>query len=250
MSALVRFTRLSVLPGLALPIAAQIVGGATAPTSGYWGGVNLIAGVYLWILLGSMCLNACLITRHGKLGQSGRSDRVIAVTLPALTAVIVAGIVLLAVRAYDTPLLIVGGVAAVLSIVITAAAVQRSGARAAAFSTLLLEAPTWLRVGYLIVVALAIVGSVTTDLSGDYLWAPSFIENPATWILLLLGLPWSFWVQVACFAALFAPFLASWYSSGTGGVTVMTVALTVPAMVNAVVVARSLRPDRPASALA
>ena len=181
-----------VLPALAA--AAAVAGDDLHPTTAASTNVWLLAAlVYLFILLGSMTLNAWLLLRHpGTFSDSELPTAVSAAQLTQWMVVVIWSFLLLGGEPPSVTLALPAAVAG-LSVYIFVASLRRPKEWAAQVDAVELGRPTRiLALGYLGFGAAALVlDGVSVALSFDARSGAGVLTGPVSWAVLLLGLPWS-----------------------------------------------------------
>lgn len=220
---------LAQIPALALPViatAAADAGDAEHVTT------PLIVGSYMFVLLGSMTLNAWLLLRHPRSFAERALPPFAAYPFVALVAVVIAWSVLLLAGFFAPSAFVFGILAAALSIVVCAASLDRLRKPSPAPRVAAVDLPTWARIvgiAYLVAAAAGLAATIVSAAShppDDGQWSGVLI---ASWPLLLLGLPWSYPV-----------FLVAFLNAASVGAPVGIAALALAVLVNAALVGLAL----------
>ena len=210
-----RFERMifaSLVPALALPAIAAvtaIIGTSRLPSDGELDGpiAGLVVAVYMFVLLGSMTLNAWLLLRHPLSYLTRALPRRVAIVLAVLYGLIVVWIGLLAAGIVGILGLVFGLALAAISIFVCGLAVARWSRHTGAQPIGEQPLPRWARVVGIAYLTLAgasvlfllvspVLGSGWSDIGG-------ILGGPAVWIVLLFGLPWSHPLYFLSVAVLF-----------------------------------------------
>jgi len=231
-SPLDRAAFIAIVPALALPaIAATSAAYGESGSLGVFAGLNsVIVAAFMFVLLGSMALNAWLILRHPQTFAERAVPRAVTVPFALLVAVLVVWSVVLAAGSPSVTLYGFAPVVITLSIIVCAQAGIRQRHRmpvARVTATTLPTAGRVLGVVYLVVA----VAFLTSTLLGPALGSRELSALGAafgSWPLVLLGLPWSW------------PVAIGWYilAIEIPGASAAVVALTaLPVVANVVLVA-------------
>ncbi|CAN5584240.1 hypothetical protein BH10ACT7_BH10ACT7_19770 [soil metagenome] len=189
-----------VVPALLLPVLAASVL-MIAQTSS-WGVDNGVGGivvlVYLFVLLGSMTLNAWLLLRHPDTLSRRALPWASSAVLVALWGVLGLWTVLLGLPVpseisgwLSIVFAILGIVLSIVSFFLAASRRADTGDR-----TPLTEVPLGTRAQvilwvYLVIAALALLSYVAVTAGGAYGMTGSMVGGAPSWVLIVLGLPWS-----------------------------------------------------------
>jgi len=233
----------SLVPALFLPILAVVVGisgsllrEAAGGTEGIW---SLVIAVYMFVLLGSMTLNAWLLLRHPQTLVAAALPRRASVAVLVVEGLLLLWIVLLAIG-IDAIAVVLGAALAIASVVVFVLALRRYLDRGNEPARAQFELPGWARIVAAVYLALAVV-AVLFAIASPFIglgWtdAAGPLGGPAAWLLLVLGLPWSHPLYFVSVVLVFgAP---AW-----GGI-VPTVLCLLSVLANVVFVAQLLSPRR------
>lgn len=233
----------SLVPGLFLPVLAALaaIGGALlrevgGGAEGIW---SLVIAVYLFVLLGSMTLNAWLLLRHPRSLLTAALPRRLSIAVAVLHGLLLLWILLLLVG-IDALSVVFALALLIESVVVFVLAIRRYLDRGDEPAREEFALPGWGRivaVVYLALAAAALLFAIASPLIGlGWTDTAGPLGGPATWLLLLLGLPWSHPLYFVSVVLVFnAP---AW-----GGV-VPTVLCLLSVIANALLVAQLLSPRR------
>lgn len=188
----------SLVPGLFLPvlavlaaIAGALVREVAGGSEGIW---SLVIAVYLFVLLGSMTLNAWLLLRHPRSLLTAALPRRLSIAVAVLHGVLLLWVLLLLVG-IDVLSVVFAVVLLIDSVVVFLLAIRRYLDRGDEPAREAFALPGWGRivaVVYLALAAVAILFALASPFVGaGWTDAAGPLGGPATWLLLLLGLPWS-----------------------------------------------------------
>ena len=232
----------SLVPALPLPVVAAgvvvLVASNRPFDAAFDDGFNgLVIAVFLFVLLGSMTLNAWLLLRFPLSFADRALPRHIGVMLAILYALLVAWAVIAVVRRIDESSLVFACALIVASVAVCVAALVRRGRHAekSARSVVgLTPAARVISIGYVAAAGLALLVSlVALFVPGGGLSVVGVIGGPAAWVLVLLGLPWSWLLYLLTVVFLFT--VGS--SLGSAALVVLPVVLALPVAVNIAIAA-------------
>lgn len=237
-SRLGRFALILIVPSLLLPgmgVAALLI--SQNSSSGIESGVGGIALiVYLFVLLGSMTLNAWLLLRHPHTLSMRVLPRSSSVVLVALWALIVAWSVVLAAPmpsdvsdGLSLAFAVLGILLSIISFFLAAARRVADGDRVPRESVELGQSARVIIWVFLVAAGLALLSyTALSVVGGTYSQIGGILGGPVNWVLILLGLPWSHplhFLSVVSAVTIFS-------SMGTVGTVVTTVVPVIGVGIN------------------
>jgi hypothetical protein len=236
----------SVVPSLAVPIAAQLGAAHSDDRIAALGVTSAVASVFLFIALGSMLLNALIILRTPTTLATRRLDVATGASLWLLDGVLIVWAVALFAADYR-PALVFAVATIVLSITTCVFALRR---RRRAPDMPQREFVGMPPVGRVLLVAFAIAGiglvvaSPFLDVQYHLYEVVGIVEGDWQWGLMLLGLPWSYLAQWVL-AVVVTPLTMSASMTFTyGAITSTTIVYSAAVLANVIIAIALLASQR------
>lgn len=218
----------AIVPALALPpIAATAAAYGERDSTGAFGGITgaIVAG-FMFVLLGSMVLNAWLLLRHPQSFTERAMPRAVAVPFVLLVAVLVVWSIVLAAGSPSVTLYVFALAVITLSIIVCVQAGIRQRHRMPVAGVTAMTLPTVGRVlgiAYLVVTVVVLMSTFLGSVPG----LAALGSVLGSWTLVVLGLPWSW------------PAAIVWFVLATqvpGSSALVTITSALPAIANLVLV--------------